>query len=180
MSGLLEAMPTVTTAAFTGMVVASGWVDLKSRRIPNLLSVGGLALALTLRALLGWEPVVDGLLGAALGFGLGLPLFLAGGLGGGDVKLLIAVGAFMGPGRFLGACLLIALLGGAFALVQAFRRKTLRRVLLNVSYMLTHWLAPDRRSLSPTLTAPVAMSIPYGVPIAVGALIWWFWGGSVA
>jgi prepilin peptidase CpaA len=180
MSRLAEAAPLVSTAAFVGTAVVAAWVDYKSRRIPNAISVGGLALALILRAPLGWGPVVDGLLGAALGLGLALPLFFAGGLGGGDVKLLAAVGAFMGPGQLLGACLLIALLGGAFALADAARRGALRSVLLNVFYMLTRWMSPDRRSLSPTLTSPAAMSIPYGVPIAVGALVWWFWGGNLA
>ncbi|MEO7987689.1 MAG: prepilin peptidase [Gemmatimonadales bacterium] len=169
----------VTSAAFVATVVAAGGVDLRSRRIPNALSVGGLALALILRLPLGWGNVVDGLLGGGLGLALAFPIFLAGGLGGGDVKLLAAVGGYMGPGQLVGACLLIALLGGAFALADAARQGALRAVLLNVFYMLTRWMSPDRRSLSPTLTSPAAMSIPYGVPIAVGSLVWWFWGGSL-
>jgi hypothetical protein len=78
----------------------------------------------------------------------------------------------------VGACLLIGLLGGLVALVEAIRRGALRTVLVNVAYMMIRLVSPVRRELSPTLTAPAAMTIPYGVPIALGALVWWFSGGT--
>jgi hypothetical protein len=80
--------------------------------------------------------------------------------------------------ELLGACLLIALLGGVVAVLEARRRGSLRVVFLNVSYMLGRWFSPVRRELAPTLTSPDAMAIPYGVPIAAGALIWWYWGAA--
>ncbi len=81
--------------------------------------------------------------------------------------------------QLVGACLLIALLGGVFALAEAIRKGALRALLLNVFYMMSRWWSPDRRNLAPTLVPPARMTIPYGVPIAVGALAWWFWGGNV-
>jgi prepilin peptidase CpaA len=158
-------------------MLIAGVLDLRSRRIPNALTVTGAATALALRAPMGWEALADGALGIALALLLTVPLFLLNALGGGDVKLLAAVGAFMGPVELIGACLLIALLGGVLALVEAVRRGAFRAVLLNVVYMIGRWFSPFRRGLSPTLTSPAAMAIPYGVPIAVGALIWWYWGG---
>ena len=116
-------------------------------------------------------------MGLALLFGV--PFFMLGAMGGGDVKLLAAVGAFLGPKDMIGACLLIGLLGGVLALVEAVRRGALRALLLNVFYMLTRLVSPIRRTLDPTLIPPARMTIPYGVPIAVGALAWWFWGGNL-
>ncbi len=168
----------VSTAAFTCLMLIACILDLRSRRIPNGLTVTGAAAALALRAPLGWEVLADGALGIGLALVLTIPLFLLNALGGGDVKLLAAVGAFLGPWDLVGACLLIGLLGGALALVEAVRRGALRAVLLNVAYMIGRWFSPVRRELAPTLTSPAAMAIPYGVPIAVGALIWWYWGGS--
>lgn len=168
----------MTTAAFVIVMVLAAFLDLRSRRIPNALTVTGVALALLLRAPLGWAALADGLLGAGLALLLTVPFFLVKALGGGDVKLMAAVGAFMGPVELVGACLLIGLLGGIVALVEAIRRGALRTVLINVSYMVIRLVSPLRRELSPTLTSPAAMTIPYGVPIALGALAWWFSGGT--
>jgi prepilin peptidase CpaA len=166
------------TAAFTGVMVMAGILDLQSRRIPNALTVTGAAAALVLRAPQGWEALGNGLLGIGLALLLTMPLFLAKALGGGDVKLLAAVGAFMGPTDLVGACLLIGVLGGLLALAEAVRRGALRTVLINVAYMFVRWFSPIRRELAPTLTSPEAMAIPYGVPIAIGAIVWWYYGGS--
>lgn len=169
----------VTTAVFTAVMVVGGALDLKWRRIPNVVTVTGVVAGLALRGFIGTDALISGAWGVGLALLLAVPFFMVGALGGGDVKLLAAAGAFMGPKDLFGACLLIGLLGGVLALVEAVRRGALRALLLNVFYMLTRWLSPDRRSLEPTLLPPARMTIPYGVPIAVGALAWWFWGGNV-
>lgn len=168
----------VTTAAFVGVMVLAAILDVRSRRIPNALTVTGVTAALVLRAPLGWAALADGALGIGLALLLTVPFFLVKALGGGDVKLMAAVGAFMGPVELVGACLLIGLLGGIVALVEAIRRGALRTVLINVAYMMIRLFSPLRRELAPTLTSPAAMTIPYGVPIALGALVWWFSGGT--
>ncbi len=178
MRALVADAPLVTTAAFTFVMVAGASLDLWSRRIPNVLTVSGVIAAIALRLLQGPGAVADGLLGVALALALTVPLFIIQALGGGDVKLVAAVGAFMGPTELVGACLLVGLLGGVLALAEAIRRGSLRTVLINVAYMIIRWFSPLRRELMPTLTSPAAMTIPYGVPIAVGAMAWWFWGSS--
>jgi hypothetical protein len=70
-------------------------------------------------------------------------------------------------------------LGGVVALVEAIRKGALKALLLNVVYMMSRLVSPYRRNLQPTMMPPARMTIPYGVPIAVGALAWWFWGGNV-
>jgi Flp pilus assembly protein protease CpaA len=164
--------------AFVSMVAAAAYLDLRYRRIPNLLTVTGLAVALALRAVEGMEPLTSGLLGAGLAALVTLPLFVAGALGGGDGKLLIAVGGFMGPDRLLGALLLIALIGGIMGLVDALRRKVVFPVLLNTVDLLKRMVTLGRSGHRPELSAPGAITIPYGVAIAIGAALWWFWGSS--
>lgn len=172
--------PTVTTLIFVVLMVVAAVLDLRSRRIPNVVTVAGIVAGLALRVPLGLDAVGSGLLGVGLGLLLAVPAFALGALGGGDVKLLAGVGAFMGPRQLVGACLLIALLGGVVALVESIRKGALRELLLNVYYMVMRLLSTERRQLAPTLTSPSVMTIPYAVPIAVGALAWWFWGGYPA
>ena len=85
----------VAVMVFTA--VAMGW-DLRTRRIPNLLNVASLGLALALHASFsGWNGLFFSLCGFATGFGILFVLWLMGGGGGGDVKLMGAVGAWLGP-----------------------------------------------------------------------------------
>jgi prepilin peptidase CpaA len=164
----------VVSAALTVLLAAAAWTDYRSRRIPNALTVSGLAGALLLRALVGPEAIVEGLVGALLAFVLTLPLLMLGVMGGGDVKLLIAIGAFMGPRHFLWAAVLIAIIGGMMAVVDAGRRGVLLPVLFNCGQIMKHWATFGRRGANRSFASVGAMTIPYGVAIAAGALLWWF------
>lgn len=154
-------------------VCTAAWWDATADRIPNPLTVGGLLVALALRALLGIDHVLQGLGGFGIAFGIALVLYLLRAIGGGDVKLLAAVGGFLGSSEILGALGLIAVLGAAFALVVVSRRGLLPLLMVNTVDLIKGWLtlgsaAPIRKEAVPLLT------IPYGVPIAIGTLIWWF------
>jgi prepilin peptidase CpaA len=169
----------VTSVFFVAMLVLAAALDLATRRIPNWLVFGGGACALALRAGAGVGSVWEGLLGVSLAFGLTLPLFAVGALGGGDAKLLMAVGAFMGPGRLVGALLVIAIVGGIIALLFSAGRGVLLPALLNARAMLGSWLRLGRRGADASTPAPSAATIPYGLAIAIGAVVWWFWGGPL-
>lgn len=92
------------------------YFDLKFRRIPNWLTTGAACLGLVLQlALNGGAGLRDSLLGSVLGLCVLLPLFMFGKFGGGDLKLLAAIGALRGV-AFLGRALLLgAASGGLFA-----------------------------------------------------------------
>ncbi|MGZ3183280.1 MAG: A24 family peptidase [Telluria sp.] len=92
--------------------------DLFERRIPNPYLAAGFACAALLQlAAHGLPGLLDGLGGALVGLGLLLPLYLVRGMGAGDVKLMAAAGAFLGPALALRACLASVFAGGAAALV---------------------------------------------------------------
>ena len=162
--------------ALTLLLAAAAWTDYRSRRIPNVLTVTGLAAALLLRAVVGPDAILDGLVGALLAFVLTLPLIVLGVMGGGDAKLLIAIGAFMGPRHFLTAATLIAIIGGMMAVVDAGRRGVLLPVLYNCGQIMKHWATFGRRGANRSFASVGALTIPYGLAIAAGALLWWFAG----
>lgn len=100
-----------------GVGLAATVTDVRSREIPNWLSlaalVGGLAGNL---ALSGWAGLGSGLLGALVGFGVFYVRYRFFGMGGGDVKLMAGFGAILGVEKAVLGILLSAALGGILAL----------------------------------------------------------------
>ena len=160
-------MELVTTAVFVAVMAGAMAVDIRTRRIPNVLVAGGLLAGLALQATGGWAVFGAGLAGAGLGLGAGMLLFATGGFGGGDAKLLAVVGAFLGPRGFLYALLAIALVGAVLAIGLLVRR-ALRGGRDEVR---AAWRA-GRTGLA-TAAAPPA-TVPYAVAIGLGSLAVWF------
>ena len=115
-------MTAMAIAAVTlGCAAIAG--DLRARTIPNWLTAGGLAAGLVCgAATAGTRGGLTSLAGAAAGFGVFLVWHWLGGLGGGDVKLMAAFGAMLGPSDIVLAAVLGAIAGALLALGTAFRK----------------------------------------------------------
>lgn len=98
--------------------------DLRRREIPDGISIAVASIAVLGEicglAQLTW---LDMTTGSALALAIGLPLFACGGLGGGDTKLIAALGACLGPLALLHTLYWIAICGGVLAIVAACRGK---------------------------------------------------------
>jgi prepilin peptidase CpaA len=166
-----------TTSCLLVLLAASAWFDATERRIPNALTVGGLLLALSLAARTGLSGLGAAASGAAIAFAIALPLFLIGGLGGGDVKLLTATGAFLGPAELPTALVAIALVGGVMAVIEVVRQGAVRRTLVNLWLVLAslrpssfnRWRARGSGEAL-TINAPEAVTVPFAIAVALGVL----------
>ncbi len=169
----------------SAVALAAIWFDVREQRLPNALTVGALVMALLLRVPDGLAGLGGGLAGAGIGFALALPFFLTGGLGGGDVKLLTAVGAFLGPQRIWFALLVMALVGGVMAMLMIMKHRAFRQTLSNLHAIITTFGARTfsgwkgaESGAAVTLDTPDVLTVPYGVAIAVGAVTSWFVYGA--
>jgi len=157
------------------LVAQAALTDLAMRKIPNVLILSGLLLALILHLLSGpaGAPVSQWLAGVVAGFFLFLPLYLLRGMAAGDVKLMAMVGGFTGPSQALQIAVLSYLAGGAIALLILLLSGRWRDSARNLRLICTPLLL--RLLGVPLLPVPLAPKasvggIPYGVAIALGTL----------
>ena len=147
-------------------------VDIRTRRIPNVLS-GGVAVAgLVLNVLFsGWGGLVHGLAGAGAGAAVLFGPFALGGIGGGDVKMTAAIGALLGPTLVLGMLVIGTVAGGVITMAQLALLGRLREKLASTGGMMA--AAASTRSLAPLkmpASDPGAVSLPYSVPLGIGTM----------
>ena len=146
--------------------------DLWQRRIPNALTlpiiVGGIIYWSYLNGLDGFMHSTGGLL---LGFAFLLPVYLFGGMGAGDVKLMGAVGSILGPQGVFIAFLYSAIAGGLYALLVLARSRVLKQTAGRYGFMLRGYLVTGQLTyLSPAAEEKLP-PLCYGVAIAIGTIL---------
>src|SRR5437016_8879445 len=118
------------TVALIVFVLIAAFSDVKTKRIPNWITIPGFAFGLILQCWYGgWHGGIASITGAMVGFGIFIVLYLFAHMGAGDVKLFSAVGAFVGPQTLIIIFVLTALLGGVAALALAAARGRLRQTI---------------------------------------------------
>lgn len=145
--------------------------DVRTRRIPNRLTGPGILVGLLLHlGLGGWRSMGGAALAGLLAGTIFLIFYLGGGLGAGDVKLIVAVGCCAGLGGIASVLLGTALLGGVFAIVLALLHHRLKESLVNTGRLMVYH---GRSGLRPhpdlNLSNPRTLRLPYGLAIAAGA-----------
>ena len=141
--------------------------DWYRHRIPNWLTFGALAAGLLLSYL--FMPSSDlhtGLKGAGVGLAVLLPVYLTGGMGAGDVKLMAAIGSFIGPMPVLTAGCFALVIGGCVAFYMVLRSGELANIYRRYLVMIS------ARTLIPAEAGSVARRrFPFSLSIAMGTLI---------
>jgi len=152
---------TVMASAGTGAAI-----DLYTRRVPNVLNISVAALGIMVAAS-GFADLTvrAALLGFFVGFAVMLPGHLFGGTGGGDVKLMAALGAWLGPSMIVKAFLYSAIAGGVLALVFATRRRRLGSTFRGVGRLIVT-PASGRQDVN---ASGAANRFPYAPAIAAGS-----------
>jgi prepilin peptidase CpaA len=167
-----EAVPLPIVGTVLGFVALSMTTDMRTRRIPNLMSGSAALAGLALNATyFGAAGVLASVVGAGATMSPLLLPFALGGIGGGDVKMMGAIGALLGVRLGINALAIGVVLGGVLMVVHLARCGRLREKMQALAGMLS--LAAVGGSLEPlklSASSPRAVSLPYSVPLGLGTL----------
>jgi prepilin peptidase CpaA len=164
----------LTYLAIAASCAAVGSVfDVKSRRIPNFITLPGFALGLLLHTVLGgWRQLLSSLAAGMICGLVFLVFYLAGGMGAGDVKLMMAIGSIVGLPHVAYLLALTAISGGVMAVGLALFRGKLRQTIMNVGELATHH---THQGLEPhpdlNIGNAQTLRLPYALAIAGGSIL---------
>jgi len=162
--------------------VTAGISDLRSRRIPNWLTVSGLLVGIAANAAAsGWWGVRTSLLGAGLGLLVLLPFVVIRSLGAGDWKLAGALGAFVGPRVLVDLLMISVFMAGIMALALVIYKRRFKETLRNMGRLLASIFSFRMPGPEVSLDNPKSLKIPYGVALALTTLLFAIarlWGRS--
>lgn len=130
----------------------------------------------------GWEGFGWSLVGTCVGLILLMPAYAIGGMGAGDVKLLAGVGAWIwGTATFYAFCL-SAIIGGAIAIVMVLAKHDWRHHQHQFGAILHEIMVirdPNQLATIAAERKSSMMLLPYGIPIAIGTIIYFIWTGML-
>jgi len=155
------------------LAVIAAWTDLRSRRIPNWLTVPGLFVGIAANVVVGgWGGLKASLLGAALGLVLLLPFVLLRSLGAGDWKLAGALGAFAGPGVLVDLLLGSVFVAGLMAVALVIYKGRTRQTIRNIGHILISLVTFRLPGTQVSLDNPESLKVPYGVALAFTVMLY--------
>ena len=179
-----EYVDVVCALLIPGILLAS-WIDYSQRRVPNWLN---LALILTGFAVQGMFFGLSGLSmgfwGMLTGFSLLIVPWLMRGMGAGDVKLMAAIGVWLGAGLTFYSFCLGVMIGGVMAVAMILSSGRLKAACNNMGVIMAKCSSPKTMFSDYGSVKSFGKStqlLPYGVPLTMGTLIvlfnemfgWW-------
>ena len=160
-------------ATATACALISSVFDVKSRRIPNFITFPSMLFGLLLHlGLGGWRQMLTALAGGLICGLVFLIFYIAGGMGAGDVKLMMAVGCIAGLPNVAYLLVLTAISGGVMAVALALARGRFQQTIMNVGELAAHH---TQAGLQPhpdlNLTNAQTLRLPYALAIAGGCIL---------
>ena len=165
-------------------ILWASWIDYKERRVPNWLNAAIAAAGFVAQ---GWFFGLEGLgaatLGLLVGFATLILPWLMHGMGAGDVKLMMAIGCWLGPWLTLYSFAAGAIVGGVAAVIMIMSTGRTVHAITNLQTIMTKMKRVETvfsnfggaRTFGET-----SQLLPYGVPLTagtIGVLLTFYLGG---
>lgn len=146
--------------------------DVRRRIIPNALTFSSALLGLAVHYVIaGWTGLSSSMTAGLLAGSLFAILYICGGMGAGDVKLIAAVGFLNGLPSMSFLILVTVVSGGVFGLILAIRSRRLAQTLRNILSLSAHHAGNGMQQHDYlNLKNQDTLRIPYALPIAAGCI----------
>ncbi len=162
------------------ILTLAAYIDWKDHRVPNWLTYTAWICGILYQTITnGFDGFTFALLGSAVGLATLIVPYALKGMGAGDVKLMAAVGAWVGYIATLQAFLWIALVGGVMGLISIVRSGQFKKRMRTIGRAGTNLFAFHDLDLGNPDDTPQKILLPYGVPIAIGYYLYFLLGGLV-
>jgi prepilin peptidase CpaA len=163
------------------VLIVAAYIDGKQLRVPNWITfpmvLAGLAYNAWAGGLAGFGA---GFFGMIVGLVCLLPLYSVGGMGAGDVKLMAGIGAWLGWELTFFAFCVSTVVGAVMAVVMVLFSQRFQHHYKNFLLILTEWTTirnPRELSRIAAERKPTMMLLPYGIPICIGSIGYFFYQG---
>lgn len=165
------------------VLIVAAWIDGKELRVPNWITYPMVISGLIYSTYMGgWEGLGAGLLGMCVGLLCLLPLYAVGGMGAGDVKLMAGMGAWVGVTITLYAFAVSAVVGAIMAICMVLYKRSFKKHYDNAMMILLEWMSirdPKELSRIAAERKPTMFLLPYGIPICVGSIGYFFYANLI-
>lgn len=164
---------TVYQILAVAIALVAAVTDVRSHRIPNVLTFGAAVAAVLVHGYAdGWSGAAAGAAGWLLGAVIFFPFFALGGMGAGDVKLLAALGAWLGPGAIVWVALYGSIAGAVMALIVGAWTGYLGKAFTNLWCLFMHWRINGPQPMADlTVATTRGPRLAYAVPILAGLMV---------
>ncbi len=173
-----------TLAVLVPATLCASWIDFAQRRVPNWLNAAIAVCGLTAQsAFFGWSGLGAGLLGMLVGLAVLIVPWAMHGMGAGDVKLMAAIGCWLGPWLTLLSFVAGALLGGLAAVVMIVSSGRVVHAFTNLQTICTKLRRLETafgEFAGARTFGNTSQLLPYGVPLSAGtlAVLWTYYLGG--
>jgi prepilin peptidase CpaA len=162
-------------------LIVAAVIDGLKLKVPNWITfpliLTGWVYSATLSPYAGWEGLMYSLVGTAVGLALLLPLYAIGGMGAGDVKLLAGVGAWVWGTTTTYAFAVSAVVGGVIAVLMVLYKRVWSKHQTQFWMICNEILTvkdPEKLAAIAAERKPTMMLLPFGIPIAIGTIAYFF------
>lgn len=177
---MTASVPLVMSVLIVSAALMVAYLDFRYRRIPNWITLPLWVLGLLLGVAAGGAGgFLRALAGTMLAMLIYMPLYLVRGMAAGDVKLMAALGACLGPQGWLGVFVHTVLIAGLFSLAFLAWKRGLGRTLRNLGYLLwelAHFRPPYMKYEQLDVRQDKGVRLPHGVFISAGCVTFLLFG----